>query len=595
MRIILALFFTFFLITSAEAATYYVRTDGGTTTQCTGTTDAAYPGSGTGQACAFSHPFYATDWCGDYPSNCGHVTPVAGGSTIVVVSGSYDMGYDASWTDCNSSWKYGCNSKPIPDGSSGTHTKLIGCTTTGCASTDSSTWPVLYIAEGEKFTVNLQNSDYVDVSYLRLTETRTCGRGHSTMNCTNPDNDGIDVTGSTNIGLSYLLIDGFSRYAIFGGPVTNITFSHVDILGNSFGGVITDTTGSCSTCGWSGVNTFSYTTIKYSGCIEDGSTQGLFSANSCYSQDQNGYGDGLGAAKTDGTWVLDHVDFSHNVSDGLDLLYCNNSPYSGCVVTINKSRFEGNAGNNIKVPNNTYIEDTENLANCGYFYGQSFTCSSGVCGANFNHCRASGNAYHFQFASGDNHDPVIVNNTGVANSDVFILTKGVCSGRSVKMYNSVARGGREFLDDSSIYGGGGNDSTSIIYKDQTDGVCLPTFTETDNICYGFKEGASACTGARDVVSDPLFSGTIALGPTTYYSGSDLAQQIYIQAGSPAVGVSDETVSGANSLDYNDFDRGAVWDAGALEYGSTGGGGGGSSPSAHSSISGNFRINGGKIQ
>ena len=41
------------------ATTYYVRTDGGDASQCTGRADAAYPGSGTGQACAWKHPFYA--------------------------------------------------------------------------------------------------------------------------------------------------------------------------------------------------------------------------------------------------------------------------------------------------------------------------------------------------------------------------------------------------------------------------------------------------------------------------------------------------------------------------------------------------------
>jgi hypothetical protein len=44
---------------SASAATYYVRADGGDAAQCTGTTDAPYGGSGTGQACAWKHPFMA--------------------------------------------------------------------------------------------------------------------------------------------------------------------------------------------------------------------------------------------------------------------------------------------------------------------------------------------------------------------------------------------------------------------------------------------------------------------------------------------------------------------------------------------------------
>ena len=43
----------------AQAATYYVRTDGGSAAQCTGLADAAYPGSGSSQPCAWNHPFQA--------------------------------------------------------------------------------------------------------------------------------------------------------------------------------------------------------------------------------------------------------------------------------------------------------------------------------------------------------------------------------------------------------------------------------------------------------------------------------------------------------------------------------------------------------
>jgi hypothetical protein len=38
-----------------RATTYYVRTDGGTNVQCTGTANAAYSGSGTGKACAWNN------------------------------------------------------------------------------------------------------------------------------------------------------------------------------------------------------------------------------------------------------------------------------------------------------------------------------------------------------------------------------------------------------------------------------------------------------------------------------------------------------------------------------------------------------------
>jgi len=42
---------------TSPPATFYVRDDGGSAEQCDGRRDAAYPGKGTHQACAWWHPF----------------------------------------------------------------------------------------------------------------------------------------------------------------------------------------------------------------------------------------------------------------------------------------------------------------------------------------------------------------------------------------------------------------------------------------------------------------------------------------------------------------------------------------------------------
>ena len=47
------------VVPAVQAATYYVRSDGGDASQCTGRSDARYPGSGSNQACAWKHPFIA--------------------------------------------------------------------------------------------------------------------------------------------------------------------------------------------------------------------------------------------------------------------------------------------------------------------------------------------------------------------------------------------------------------------------------------------------------------------------------------------------------------------------------------------------------
>jgi len=71
-------------IGSAQAATYYVRADGGDAAQCNGRADAAYPGSGTAQNCAWKNPSIALP-------NSG-TARIAGGDTLLIGAGTYQIG-----------------------------------------------------------------------------------------------------------------------------------------------------------------------------------------------------------------------------------------------------------------------------------------------------------------------------------------------------------------------------------------------------------------------------------------------------------------------------------------------------------------------
>ena len=101
------------------------------------------------------------------------------------------------------------------------------------------------------------------------------------------------------------------------------------------------------------------------------------------------------------------------------------------------------------------------------------------------------------------------------------------------------------------------------------------FVDANNLCDDFKE-ATPCPGTGSVNnSSPAFTGTIKQGPLStpgYYTNSNYVDQLTLAAGSPARDLSDETVTGDDSLDYNSYDRGAAWDNGAFEYGTTPGGG-----------------------
>lgn len=95
--LVTVLSFTFALAGSWGAATFYVRPDGGTARQCSGTVDAPYPGTGTNQSCAWSHPFWALQAVG-----ASAWWRLEAGDTLVIAAGSYKMGYGAPNTGCRS-------------------------------------------------------------------------------------------------------------------------------------------------------------------------------------------------------------------------------------------------------------------------------------------------------------------------------------------------------------------------------------------------------------------------------------------------------------------------------------------------------------
>lgn len=611
------------LVGSAEAATYYVRNDGSTATNCTGLADAAYDGSGTGEACAFNHPNWALEL---QSQTAGAMT---GGDDLVIVNGTYTIGCLGSGSDCrdanynvtvsggcDNDFPYECYPNPIPDGSSGDHTTIKGCSTSGCGCTKtgdvitcSSTPPIL-TAQGRitHGVFNLTNSDYVDIQDVEIRDGGTCGYNNTTMACGSADSDeltgqeGITITGATNISLDGVKIYGFYSYGMYGGSVQNITITDSIISYNSFGGWDLDSCLSDGTCGASGNIVFDNVTMNYNGCVLSGSTYGSIASGGCYSQSQGGYGDALGAHHTGGNWTFTDSNFSYNTSDGVDLLYLNRGSYSGGSFSFIRSRAEGNAGNAIKGPNASYVEDSFLIGNCGYHTGQTFSQSSPT----FDYCRSNtGNPIAFEFKSGDNTSPRVYSTTILSNADVGIQTSGTCTtGIDFYASNNILIGGAQYNDDTGIVGGGGgNDLSSIYYDAGTDGNganCDTDFVETYNLCYGWKEGLNACngTGSTDATSVPagLFTGTLLQGPQSspgYFSSEDYFEELFLGASSAALNYSDETAYASDdALDFNSFDRGASWDNGAFESGTTGGGGGGGSSSGVArSLTGRVSISG----
>ncbi|KKL50498.1 hypothetical protein LCGC14_2304910, partial [marine sediment metagenome] len=152
-----------------DGATYYIRSDGGNTTECLGTTDAAYDGEGSGEACGWEYLFYATgvEGSGTYTQSIG------GGDTVIVKAGSHPVGhivgtFDA--TGCSSSWTSDCHMASLPSGTNGDPTQILGeGWDTGCSSP-----PELYGVYGTDHVIYSSTANWLEVKCLEITDHATC-------------------------------------------------------------------------------------------------------------------------------------------------------------------------------------------------------------------------------------------------------------------------------------------------------------------------------------------------------------------------------------------------------------------------------------
>jgi hypothetical protein len=412
--------------TSVAATTYYVRADGGSADECTGQTDAPYPGSGTDQNCAWDHPFRALPPDG--------APRISGGDTLIIASGSYMMGYDAPGADnCESDYPWDCYMLPVPSGPDAANpTRILGAGwDSGCPSP-----PELWGTECASYVLNLTDSSNVEIACLEITDHSGCVESHSGgLACerdTYPYGDwaseGLYAEDATNVYLHDLNIHGLASTGVRAGRLTDWTVENVRIAGNGWIGWEGDIGDDSSN---SGTLLFHRWTVEWNGCAEtypDGEPIG------CWGQTAGGYGDGVGTGATGGDWIIEDSAFLYNTSDGLDLLYHR----LGGSVTIRRTIAEGNAGNQLKANGPTLIENSIIVGNCGYFDGQPFTYD-------VDNCRAYGNSLALNLQPGDR--VTVTNNTLTSEGDclVEVICEGSCDGsESVRMRNNIFLGQTDF-------------------------------------------------------------------------------------------------------------------------------------------------------
>jgi len=256
--------------------TYYVRPDGGSLEQCTGLADAAYPGSGVSQPCAWDHPFRALP---------PHQTlNIDGGDTLIVADGSYMMGYGAPETDgiCSQEGAFDCFMPAVPSGPNPLQpTRILGAGwDAGCSQP-----PELWGTQRAELILNLTDSSNVEIACFEITDHSGCVEFHSGgLACERyryPFGEwaaeGLYAEDSSNVRLADLNIHGLASNGVHAGRLINWTVENVHIAGNGWAGWDGDVYGEDSN---SGSMNFKQWLVEWNGCGEsypDGQPNGCWS------------------------------------------------------------------------------------------------------------------------------------------------------------------------------------------------------------------------------------------------------------------------------------------------------------------------------
>ncbi len=599
-KIFLTAFLFFVLQSFAWATTYYIRTDGSDDTNCTGLADAAYDGSGTGEACAYSHPYYAQRVNGSFTTG-----DFVGGDTMIISPGTYDMGAGhattgvGSGSECSPSFSGDCRWH-IPAGTVGNPTRILG----KGYDTETGTKPILRGTGGiYRGVIGFESGqDYMDIEYLDITDNDDCIVGIDNSNITNSCTGsttyarwGIYMGGTSDtITLKNLNIHGLAHGCVMMSGMSNATIDNVTCRGVGMIGWDSDSPYQTTLDSQSGLNTMTDSIVEYVGCAE--ALDGSMVANSCVGQGDGinvGYGDAIGftsdAPGTMADWEITNLVCRYNMSDCFDGLHGDGSGY----VKIKRSKFVGNVGASVKGVNPTTIENSIIIDNCSWvlYYDMldpKFEAGGAQAG-NMLLCRADAT---FSLQLQDDVVHHLIGNTVFGNHDQILSVSapsGVPTGASVISYNNIYYGGYEWGQDTNVAspfdhpaGDDGKTDSYYFYNNANEGTMLD---EDYNIYYNSKDGSGDVNGAHSYYGDPGFTGTIKTGSSSpgYFTDTTEVAQFVIGAGSQAryevrgANSADEAVTcwGDCTIDFNSFSRGANWDTGYLEYGSEEGGGGSS--------------------
>jgi hypothetical protein len=425
---------------------YYVRPDGGTAAQCTGLANAPYPGTGTGQACAWNNPMEALP---PTLSNYPHPARIKGGDTLIIEPGQYRIGwtngvYDAPhYQDpCDSRYASGCTMQTIPSGTPSRPTTILGAGwDSGCSAP-----PTLYGVQAVNQIFNLDGASNVVIACLDLTDHSHCTLNYqpdSSFKCDStwdaygapaPDygdwaSQAIHAQDSNGVTLQDLDIHGFADEGVQAGRISNWTVTRVKVVGNGNAGWNGDLGGNNHNSTNSGTLKFTDLTVTWNGCQEDYPTLGKFI--NCYGQNEGGYGDGFSEAWTGGNFVFVRPQIYKNTQDGLDLLYANGTGS----ITVDQGYFGMNAGNDLKTTGTATITNSVFDGDCSWFKDAGYPAGGDACragGGEFSQMNGPNQTVTFAFNTVTGNGDVLFggDSTAADSSDVYRIVNNIFIGQS---------------------------------------------------------------------------------------------------------------------------------------------------------------------
>jgi putative Ig domain-containing protein len=435
------------VVAAAQAAgsgtTWYIRLDGGTNTQCTGTTNAPYPGSGSAMPCAYNHPYQMLDYN-------GHWAKFAGGDTIQFADpatnktpyymGEQNGGVGTDWNaqiggicghpNAGHSAGSSCVLPPPPSGTALNPTRIIGQNAGSCHTSQHTGLvnPTILSGLAGAFAVlDVQGTNYVQLSCIEITQPDNCtnagiGSGGGCGDMANfISTAGIvlqygTAQGPRNLTMTDIAADGTAGYGIMGSHLNTLatdvlTGSDIYLIGNGGGGWNSDGGGCNTSCESVGTMNLSYIDVEGNGCLllkPFDVSQGLLanSFNYCFGQNSGGYGDGFVLiASGDITVNVSHSKFNYNTQDGFDGLHISDDVSTSPSLNISSSWAEGNAGQAIKIGTGAASTAINNvtISNCRILDDPSAFPNNPAGWIPLDAgdtCRAAGNQWAFQMKDG---------------------------------------------------------------------------------------------------------------------------------------------------------------------------------------------------